>query len=268
MSGTDARSAPVVELGRSFVALNPPPGRLVACAVTGSHIYGFPSPDSDIDLKGIHLAPTHRVLGLVTGDDAHDRTAHHEGIECDLTTNEAGPALKLLLAGNGNMLERILSPLQLVTGDELHRLQALARGAVSARSARHYGGFFRGCQREHERRPTAKTMLYSYRAALTGIHLLAARELETDVMVLAPRYGYHDVAELVAVKGAGPEHGPLPEGLDRHHRARWPVLADQLAEAEATTRLPAEAPNRDEVEEWLVATRLAELERPGTDTEA
>ena len=257
----DARAVPAVELGRSFLAAHPPPGRPVLCAVTGSHIYGFPSPDSDVDLKGIHLAPTRAVLGLTRPAEAHDRTAVHQGVECDLTTNEAGPALSLLLAGNGNMLERILSPLQLLEGSEVSALQALARGAVSARVARHYGGFLRGCQREHERRPTAKSMLYAYRVALTGIHLLTAGDLETDVVVLAPRYGLDDVIDLVALKGDGTEHGPLPEALDRHHRARWPWLGARLAEAEAATGLPPEAPNRAEVEGWLLAARLDDLNR-------
>lgn len=260
-AGLDARTAPAVDLGRSYLAAHPPPGRVLLCAVTGSHIYGFPSPDSDIDLKGVHLAPTRRLLGLGRPTETHDRTEHHQGIECDLTTNEAGPALDLVLAGNGNMLERILSPLQLVAGPEVAQLQALARGAISARAARHYGGFFRGCQREHERRPTAKAMLYSYRVALTGIHLLVTGELETDVTLLAPRYRFDDVVDLVVLKGEGAEHGPLPEALDRHHRARWPVLAARLADAEGGTHLPAEAPNRAEVDAWLVSTRLADLER-------
>ena len=78
------------------------------CAVSGAHVYGFPSPDSDLDLKGIHLAPTRELLGLRPDLAVHDLTALHRGVECDLTTNEAGSALSLLLNGNGNMLERIL----------------------------------------------------------------------------------------------------------------------------------------------------------------
>jgi hypothetical protein len=57
-------------------------------------------------------------------------------------------------------------PAELVTNDETAELQDLARRSVSRRFARHYAGFFRGCQREHERQPTAKTMLYSYRVVV------------------------------------------------------------------------------------------------------
>ena len=34
-------------------------------ALSGAHAYGFPSPDSDLDLKSIHVAPTADLVGLV-----------------------------------------------------------------------------------------------------------------------------------------------------------------------------------------------------------
>ena len=250
---------PDLDLARQFVAANPPNGRLVLCGVSGAHMYGFPSADSDLDLKGIHLVPTRELLGLRPDVAVHDLTAIHRGVECDLTTNEAGSALALLLNGNGNMLERTLSPFQLTRTDEVLELQELARRSVSRLFVRHYAGFFRGCQREHEREATAKTMLYSYRAALTGVHLLRSGVLEPNLTVLAPTFGYHDVADLVALKQAGTEHGPLPDDLDQHHRRRWPELEQALIDAEAESALPAAAPNTSEIEAWLISRRLAEL---------
>jgi len=250
---------PDLDLARDFVAANPPHGRLLLCAVSGAHMCGFPSPDSDLDLKGIHLVATRELLGLRPDVAAHDLTAFHSGVECDLTTNEAGSALSLLLNGNGNMLERILSPFQLVQTDEMLELQELAHRSVSRSFVRHYAGFFRGCQREHEREATAKTMLYSYRVALTGVHLLRSGVFEPNLNVLAPAFGYHDVADLVALKQAGTEHGSLPDELDLHHRRRWPQLEQALTDAEAKSTLPAEAPNISEIEAWLISTRLSAL---------
>ena len=247
---------PDLDIAREFVASNPPPGRLLLCAVSGAHMYGFPSADSDLDLKGIHLVPTRELLGLRPNVAVHDLTAFHRGVECDLTTNEAGSALSLLLHGNGNMLERILSPYQLTQADELQALQELARRSVSRSFARHYAGFFRGCQREHEREVTAKTMLYSYRVALTGTHLLRSGVLEPNLTHLAPEFGYHDVADLVALKQAGTEHGALPEDLDAYHRGRWPDLEQALVDATENSALPADAPNTSDIEDWLISTRL------------
>ena len=36
----------------------------VVISLSGAHAYGFPSPDSDLDLKAIHFVPTAHLLGL------------------------------------------------------------------------------------------------------------------------------------------------------------------------------------------------------------
>src|SRR6266511_3539003 len=44
------------------IAAQPYP--LVFATVSGAHLYGFPSPDSDYDLRGVHVLPLRAVLGL------------------------------------------------------------------------------------------------------------------------------------------------------------------------------------------------------------
>ena len=92
--------------GRRFLATRGAPSGLVV-GVTGAHYYGFPSPDSDLDLKGIHVAPTHEVVALHPPPDSVDFLGIFEGVEIDYTSHELAFALRLLLKGNGNILERI-----------------------------------------------------------------------------------------------------------------------------------------------------------------
>ena len=40
------------------------PYPLVFATISGAHLYGFPSPDSDYDLRGCHLLPLRDVVGL------------------------------------------------------------------------------------------------------------------------------------------------------------------------------------------------------------
>lgn len=247
---------PDLERGRRFITTNPPPGELVQCGITGAHFYGFPSPDSDLDMKGIHLASTEQVLGLGPVIESHDALLDFEGVEHDLTTHEAARAIGLLLRGNGNLLERILSPLQLVEPDE--ELQALARGCIAKSFASHYRGFFGGMQREHKIEPTAKKMLYSYRVALTGVHLLRTGELVGDLRALGPEYGY-DVDALIKTKNEGEEHGGLEQGLDEDARKRWPDLEAALADALESSALPDQPPNRAAFDSWLIARRRAQI---------
>lgn len=252
---------PDLELGRRFITQSPVPGAVLQCGVTGSHDYGFSSPDSDLDLKGLFLAPTRRLLGLHRPPESFDRLIVFEDVECDLTLTEVGKALQLLVNGNGNVIERLLSGFQLYPGPELQALQALARAAVSRRFAKHYLGFFRGMCREHERseRPRAKTLLYAYRVALTGIHLLRTGELIADLRELAPRLGYPEALALVQIKVAGVEKGAVSPEIDAQHRAAWPALEADLQAALEHSPLPEEAANEAACEAWLVDLRCARL---------
>lgn len=40
------------------------PYRLLFATVSGAHLYGFPSRDSDVDLRGVHVLPAEDVVGL------------------------------------------------------------------------------------------------------------------------------------------------------------------------------------------------------------
>lgn len=51
-----------------IVAAQPYP--LLFATISGAHLYGFPSPDSDFDLRGAHVLPLDKVVGL----DVHDET--------------------------------------------------------------------------------------------------------------------------------------------------------------------------------------------------
>ncbi len=245
---------PDLAVGRRFLAARGTPGAFLV-GVTGAHYFGFPSPDSDLDLKGVHMAPTRDVVSLKPPTESLDHLGIFEGVEIDYTSHELGTALRLLLKGNGNILERILSPFQLLDSDTVRELRALAGRAVSQKFFHHYRGFLgRMCQDWRTAQPpTVKGLLYAYRSGLTGIHLLRTGECVGDVMRLAPIYGFGKVPELVARKASGREHGALGEatGFD-DDLGRIELM---LQEAVATSPLPAEAPNTDDLNDFLVRMR-------------
>ncbi|HEY9715819.1 MAG TPA: nucleotidyltransferase domain-containing protein [Trichormus sp.] len=43
------------------------PHPLLFATISGAHLYGFPSPDSDYDLRGVHVLPVKDVIGLDMG---------------------------------------------------------------------------------------------------------------------------------------------------------------------------------------------------------
>src|SRR5689334_8396101 len=114
--------------------------RHLVVALSGAHAYGFPSPDSDLDLKAIHIEPTARLLGLHAGAPHADRMEAVDGIEVDYTSNELKPVLLGVLQGNGNYIERILGALLPFQTPELLSLQPLVKRTLSRQLFRHYLG--------------------------------------------------------------------------------------------------------------------------------
>jgi predicted nucleotidyltransferase len=252
---------PNLQIGREFLAAHGPSGRLLV-GVTGAHYYGFPSPDSDLDLKGIHVAPTREIVSLRPPADTIDYLGVFQGLEIDYTSHELALALRLLLRGNGNILERILSPMQLVENPEVAELRAIAQASVSKKFFHHYRGFFgRMCQEWRKAEPrTVKGVLYAYRSALTGIHLLLAGECVGDVTRLAHTYSFPAVEGLVAQKVAGTEHGVFfDSNLFEGDLAR---LETRLQDALSLSKLPEEADVADTMNDFLVRKRRARFDEP------
>lgn len=230
--------------------------RHVVVALSGAHAYGFPSPDSDLDLKAIHVVPTRAMLALDPPGPHHDVLETIDGIEIDYTANELGPALAGILAGNGNYVERCLGALILRTSPEHDELVPLCRRALSNRIHRHYRGFAKSQYDAvvSDPEPAAKGVLYVLRTALTGTHLLGAGEIVVDVTRLLDEYGHGDAHELVRAKLGGER-----TRLDAAAKERWVVQLQralrELDEARERSCLPDEPPNRAELNDWLVETR-------------
>lgn len=233
--------------------------RHLVVALSGSHAYGFPSPDSDLDLKSVHVEPTSSLLGLKPPKPSASRLEWVEGVEIDYTSNELAGFLAGLVAGNGNYLERLLGPYLYARTPELEALAGLARGAVSKRYFHHYRGFATGQRNDMmgERTPvTIKRVLYALRTSLTGAHLLAHGELVTDLGELARLEGFDDALDLIARKREG-EKTPLGGQTLAHWRLRVDEALARLDDALAQSALPDEAPNQPALEAFLLEVRRA-----------
>lgn len=230
--------------------------RHLVVSLSGAHAYGFPSPDSDLDLKAIHIAPTSRLVGLSSASTTADRLEVVEGVEIDYTSNELGPVLAGILGGNGNYAERILGAMAMRESPELTSLRPIVARALSRRLHRHYRGFARGQLADFDAaaEPTAKKLLYVLRTALTGVNVLRGGGIVTDVTALYERDGFGAAAELVQRKRAGER-----VALDEPMRARWRAEVERalalLDEAHDQSPLPAEPANAAEVEAWLLEVR-------------
>src|SRR5258708_21697771 len=84
---------------------------LLFATISGAHLYGFPSPDSDFDLRGVHVLPLEKVVGLDVHDETVEDSGVIEGLEMDIVSHDARKFFSLLLKKNGYVLEQLFSPL-------------------------------------------------------------------------------------------------------------------------------------------------------------
>ncbi|MEM7478724.1 MAG: nucleotidyltransferase domain-containing protein, partial [Planctomycetota bacterium] len=107
------------------------PYPLVFATISGAHLYGFPSPDSDFDLRGTHVLPLETVVGLSQGRETVEKEGIYDGLEIDLVTHDVEKFFRLMLRRNGYVLEQVLSPLVVYETPEFHELRELAHECVT-----------------------------------------------------------------------------------------------------------------------------------------
>jgi predicted nucleotidyltransferase len=240
----------LADLARAHV-----PG-LLFVTVSGAHLYGFPSVDSDIDLRGCYGAPLTDLVGIRPPADTRERSTESDGIEIDLVTHEAAKYFRLLCKHNGYVLEQVFSPLVVLGKEFLDRLRPIAQRCVTRHCYNHYRGFLHSQLRllEKQEVKTAKALLYGYRVVMTGVHLLETGEVEPNLTVLNRRFELPFIDELIRRKQTK-ELGGLPALDWSWHQAELMRWEDRLARAFAASRLPEE-PAWDAMNQFLIGLRL------------
>lgn len=248
--------SPNYDLCRRILARHP--FSLLFATVSGAHLYGFPSPDSDYDLRGVHLLPPAELLSLDTPRETVESTSVEEGVEIDLVTHDAGKFFRLLLRKNGYVLEQLLSPLVVYSSSAHVELRELAAGCLTKHHAHHYLGFAATQWRLFLKAspPRAKPLLYTYRVLLTGIHLMRTGAVEANLPRLNSEYRLPYVADLIACKTSSDEHATL-EAIDLDfHAGEVERLRARLQDEAARSHLPETATSRDALSRLLVTLRL------------
>lgn len=246
---------------RAIAAAHPRP--LLFATVSGAHLYGFASPDSDYDLRGVHLLPAEEVVGLEHGPETIERSSLEGGLDLDLVTHDAAKFFRLLLKNNGYVLEQLLSPLVVLSSPPHEELVALAPACITRHHAHHYQGFAarQWTLFDKERPRRLKPLLYTYRVLLTGIHLMRTGRVEANLVRLAAEAKLEWIDDLVARKVTGREKETLPDDDIAFHIAEVGRLTAALDRAAAESRLPESPTAGPALHALLVRLRLGDRVR-------
>jgi len=224
--------------------------------ISGAHLYGFSSPDSDFDVRGCHLMPLEAALSITMQRETVEYTGIEAGREIDFVSHDSAKFFRLMLKKNGYVMEQIFSPIVVIGGPDLDELRSIAKGCITKHIHHHYKGFYQNqmAMFEKEEVKKAKTLLYAYRVLLTGIHVLRTGEIEANLPRLLEAYPCPGVPELMAAK-VKEKAGIGALDLEIHRRA-LDSLSARLEQGFGDSSLPEEPREAVALDHFLVKLRL------------
>jgi predicted nucleotidyltransferase len=243
---------------RLLRVVNQQPHPLLFVTISGAHLYGFPSPDSDYDLRGVHCLPLATVVSLEEGALTIEQSTIVEGLEIDLVTHDVKKYFEMVLKRNGYVLEQILSPLIVQTSPEHAELKAIAQRCITRHHVHHYLGFattqWRLFQKEEPKR--IKPLLYTFRVLMTGIYLMQTGKVEANLVTLNRIFQIPQLDSLVDCKVRGSEQATITDRDLPFLTQEFTRLFGQLEAEQARTSLPDTPIAKAELNELLVRIRL------------
>lgn len=233
------------------------PYPLLFATISGAHLYGFPSPDSDYDLRGVHILPLREVIGLETGRETIEISQIQDGLQLDLVTHDLKKFCGLLLKRNGYVLEQLYSPHLVYATPEQEELKAIAKGCMTRYHSHHYLGFAQTQWRlfEKETPHRVKPLLYLYRVLLTGIYLMQTGVIEANLAVLNQHFTLPYIDGLIAQKTSGTEKAVLSDTDLAFHQQEYQRLVQRLEAESDRSHLPESPSAKAALNDFVVQVR-------------
>ena len=237
---------------------NSQPYSLIFITVSGAHLYGFPSPDSDYDLRGIHVLPAREVVSLYSVKETIEVAIIKSGREIDLVTHDIKKFFTLLLKRNGYVLEQLYSPLIVQTTPEHQTLKAIATKCITRNHYYHYSGFAKNQWQLFNKKNVyrVKPLLYVYRVLLTGIHLMNTGIVEANLVNLNQEFNLAYINDLIAKKSTESEKCVLQEAELEFYFQEYQRLQNELEIAFHNSHLPNNSSAKSDLNNLLIEMRL------------
>jgi uncharacterized protein len=229
--------------------------------LSGAHMYGFNSKDSDFDIRGTYSVNLLAVLNaeLVPRNEIREESLIHEGYEIDVVKQELRNYCSLLMKGDTNAMEQLYSPCLFYTSDNHWTLKHLAKGYVTKSIHRKYLGFAQSQWKTYQQTKQVKKLLYTFRTLLTGIHLMREGRLLMHLPTLnqlSIDEGFID--ELIEYKKNGSEKCCVRNDVP-YYESLYNSLSEALKAAAEHSQLPDQPIHQEALPGWLVTYRLRSI---------
>lgn len=228
---------------------------IISCALSGSHAYGFPSVTSDFDVRCIHQMPTERVLSLEPPKETIRMGTAGEG-DIDFESHEIKKHLGLIIKNNSNAIENSVDENAVFNEYKYNEVKSFAERAVSKDIYYTYRGFALSTWRDAKRSnlEDIKTLAYTYRLLMSGIHTLNTGEIKRNIDELNREF-----KSLTAFQVAHAVRTGKDIYLDKNKvEGEIADFQDKLDEAYKTSKLPRStaAGVKEDINRFLVDIRI------------
>lgn len=247
-------------------------GKIVNLMISGSHLFGFASPDSDIDYRGCFQLSTNKLLttrkhkdyieykilkeGMTVAD-----TELHDIYDKEVVLDELGKEVELLLAGNCNHWEH-LTARQLYTSETHREMWLIFSKQMNLNGIYHsyrgmadqnYNKFILGGKH------SVKKYLYVLRGLMAGYHTLDTGKIEPNISILATEYDSIVTKELIDLKSRGTEKGLVNKNKSKYDKEidMWFKLIDDKALQLPIIEQQEAEERRNVLDEWICKKRLS-----------
>jgi len=232
-------------------------GNLLNAYISGSHLYGWTSKDSDIDIRGCYVLKKERFLGL---DNPREVIEIKTEDNKDIVLFEIKKLIGLALKGNCNILEEINSP-QFYKNADFVKLKQLINNAFGKKGI--YNSYRGMAEFNYKKfilcgRNSVKKYLYVFRGLMAGIYCLQTGLIKPNMEELNKHFKIKEVTKLLEIKRAGLENEPLKDLEEGTLDKLIKGLFDKIDEAYIKCKMP-EVPTKEEIEEvnkFLINLRL------------
>ena len=229
-------------------------GKPVYVILSGSHLYGFPSEDSDFDYRGMFIAKTNMFLGI---RDFPKQLRREEG-DLDIVLDEAKFACGKLISSNYNFLEHLYGEPIKSSPEHLELRKIIGDGAINRTGLyKSYNGVATSNYNNFILKGhniSSKKYLYVLRGLISGAHALRTGKIEPDINKLLDQYP--EVNELVELKKRGSEWTNVGR-VPKYDKIVY-ELFKELGDAYSTSNLPDEqdVDVKDKLNDWLRKFRI------------
>lgn len=240
--------------------------------ISGSHLFGFESPDSDTDYRGCYQIVTNKLLTTRQPKDFIEYKIFKEGMtladtdkydvyDKESALDELGKEVGLLLSGNCNHWEHLTAN-QLISTPEFLEMKKLFLKQMNMSGI--YKSYRGMAEQNYKKfilggKHTVKKYLYVLRGLMAGSYAIAENDIQPNIDRLATLYDRPIVHELIDLKKRGQEKGRVNKRLDVYNKEvdYWFEQIDSIAERMMPILDQKEINERRNVmDNWLMKKRL------------